>query len=99
MSTILPDLTGQNVGGEPFPNQSHQAVMDFTQRLFGTSARIEAKTDPEFGTSHFAVCVAVSGATDQIIALDDRWHRELLQAAGESARRYTLSLSFSKDAR
>jgi hypothetical protein len=70
----------------------HQCILDYTTRLFGNAPCVELDVDPETSEKYFVVHAPASGTIDEMVALDDRWHRDLKAAVGSAADQYRLSI-------
>jgi hypothetical protein len=68
-----------------------EAVLGFTTQIFGEAASLAPVIDPETGVRSIQVTVEATGSVDCLLALNDRWHRELANL-GETANSYCLSL-------
>ena len=68
------------------------AVAKFSGDLFQGAVSIRNASDPEFPSKYFIVSVVARGETDDLVELNDRWHREICTVAGEAASHYRLSL-------
>lgn len=82
-------------GGNPDPFrvvEVHNKVVAFTKAIFSREPRIDAVQDAEFGDSSFVVTVEARGDVDELVALNDRWHRGIRDVAQELAIHYALSL-------
>lgn len=92
------ELQLQSVSGgaqhlDPFRfAEADDRVRQFTRAIFPGSLSSRTVVDPEFGDKRFVLTVNAPGTVDQLLALNDRWHRELHLAAGEFACHYVLCL-------
>ena len=76
----------------PLLAQDHQRILDYTKRLFGTDPTVKLDVDPETSEQFFVVSALGAGSVDELVALDDTWHRDLRKAVGELADQYRLSI-------
>lgn len=67
-------------------------VLDHTRKIFGGPAAIVGEIDPETNEECLVVTAVVSGTVEEIVAGNDRWHRELRNVCGEAATLYRLDL-------
>jgi len=66
-------------------------VLRMTKSIFAGPITMESVTDPESGVVSTQVCVEAAGNVDELLALNDRWHRELANL-GDIGTNYCLSL-------
>jgi hypothetical protein len=52
-------------------------VLKFTREIFDGDIAVQEVIDPESGVESIQVTVEAAGNTDELLALNDRWHREL----------------------
>jgi hypothetical protein len=67
-------------------------VEEFSRELFQGGVTIRPEADPEYPSNYFVVTVAAIGSADELVELNDRWHREIRQIAGDAADQYRLAL-------
>jgi hypothetical protein len=70
----------------------HAQVTRFTQAIFPGPVRIEPARDSEFGDRCFQVYVEATGSVEELLELNDRWHRDLVRSGVDAAESYCLSL-------
>lgn len=76
----------------PLAELDHRAVLEFTQQLFGYAPSVCLDVDPETSEQCFVVTAPATGSVEEIVALNDRWHRSLRGVAGDLADQYRLSI-------
>jgi hypothetical protein len=76
----------------PLPAPDHRAVLEYTSKLFGHVATVELDIDPETSEQYFVVNAPGAGSVDELVALDDKWHRDLRVTVGNIADQYRLSI-------
>jgi len=96
MSTTNSDLASASfslpAAAPPLLAQDHQRVLDYTKRLFGSDPSVELDVDPETSETYFVVSAPGTGSVDDLVALDDKWHRDLRAEVGSVADQYRLSI-------
>ena len=75
------------------PAEIQQQVISFTQSVFGAPATVLPGSDPELDESYFVVRVTAAGSVEEILRMNDRWHREIGTYAGDFVPRFRLALS------
>jgi hypothetical protein len=73
-------------------NELHREVRRFTQELFGIEPVIVEESDPETDDPYFAVQVTTVADVNEIVKLNDAWHRQLISSAGDWMHFYRLAL-------
>ncbi|MGI8982140.1 MAG: hypothetical protein ACR2FY_23155 [Pirellulaceae bacterium] len=68
-------------------------VIALTRALFGGTPSIVPGVDPEYDEAFFVVEVRASGTTEEILQLNDQWHREVVQQTGDQALKFRLALN------
>lgn len=69
-----------------------ELVAQFTKELFEGAVIVRQESDPDFQSDYFVVSVAACGDVDQLIALNDQWHRRIRDVVGEAADQFRLSI-------
>lgn len=69
------------------------AILAFTKDMFQGDVRVVDTDDPEIaGRRYFVFEVTTKGSVDELVALDDQWHRRLCQVAERNPGRFALSI-------
>jgi hypothetical protein len=69
----------------------HDEVLRLTNAIFDGDIEFQDVTDPESGVKSVQVAVEAPGDVEELLALNDRWHRELANL-GDLRVQYGLSL-------
>jgi hypothetical protein len=69
------------VGSAPLSEQ-YRKVGEFTHQLFHAAVSMAPELDPETNEALVSVSVAASGSVEELVAKNDRWHREIVGIAG-----------------
>jgi hypothetical protein len=72
---------------------TQERVIALTRSLFGGAPAISAGADPEYDEIFFVVEARASGTTEEVLRLNDQWHREIVQQAGDQALKFRLALN------
>jgi len=68
------------------------AVRRFTRKLFQSPVKVRLDFDPEFSARYFVVTVMAKGSMKELLSLDDKWHQDIGEIAGDYADQFRLSL-------
>jgi hypothetical protein len=86
------------LGSQPGPidpfrlHEIHEAVLKFTDSVVPGTRSVEISTDPEFDDKRFRITVEAPGTVDELVALNEKWHRELSEIAKELTCHYVLCI-------
>lgn len=78
-------------------NEVRETVFRFTKEMFpGPVAQLEGE-DPEIaGRVSIVLGVKARGSINDVVALNEQWHRRLRAAAGSHSRKFCLSLEMDE---
>lgn len=68
-------------------------IIAFTSSIFRAPASLCSAVDLEYDEAYFAVRVTAAGSVEDILRMNNLWHREIVQHAGDFALKLRLALS------
>lgn len=72
--------------------ETHEKVLEYTRTLFPGPIQIRTEADPEVDQRYYVVSAVAGGEVEDVLRLNDIWHQNITDVAGELAGKYQLSL-------